>query len=138
MTWFGKCDFMNIKQKLEFLSKTKLCVSILKNEYDCYIKQAEKMKELGLSETAEKCSQGAEETYQEIQVNLEEYKRLIAAVKSVEGLEGTILQLHYLEGKPLQSIAEMMNYTPDYLREVRRSALKKVKRIYQRMEGVKQ
>jgi len=136
MTWFGKCDFMSMKQKLEDISKTKLRVSVLQKEYNCYVAQAERMKELGLSATSEKCSKGAEETYQEIQKELSEYKRIIAAVKSVEGLQGMILQLHYFEGKSIQHIVEMMNYSSDYLREIRNSAVKVVEKVYQRMEGV--
>lgn len=127
---------MSMKQKLEDISKTKLRVSVLQKEYNCYIAQAEKMKELGLFATSEKCSKGAEETYQEIQKELSEYKRIIAAVKSVEGLQGMILQLHYFEGKPIWHIAEMMNYDDCYLRQVKKSAVKAVEKAYQRMEGV--
>ncbi len=136
MTWFGKCDFMSMKQKLEDISKTKLEVAILQKEYNCYVAQAEKMKELGLFATSEKCSKGAEEIYQEIQKELSEYKRLIAAVKSVEGLQGMILQLHYFEGKSISHISEMMNYSFSYIQEMKNSAVKAVEKAYQRMEGV--
>lgn len=138
MTWFGKCDFMNIKEKLKWISKTKLEVSILQKEYNCYVAQAEKMKELGLFATSEKCSKGAEEIYQEIQKELSEYKMLIAAVKSVEGLQGIILQLHFFEGKSVQHIAEMMNYSFYYIRDLKNSAVKAVEKAYIKMEGVTQ
>lgn len=137
MTWFGKCDFMSMKQKLEDISKTKLRVSVLQKEYNCYVAQAERMKELGLSATSEKCSKGAEETYQEIQEELNDYKRVIAAVKMVEGLEGVVLKLHYLEGKSIQNISDITGYSTDYLREIRNSAIKTVEKIYTKTEGEK-
>lgn len=137
MIWFGKCDFMSMKQKLEDISTAKLRVSILKNDYDCYIAQAEKMKELGLSVTSEKCSNGAESAYQEIQEELNDYKRVIAAVKMVEGLEGVVLKLHYLEGKSIQNISDITGYSTDYLREIRNSAIKTVEKIYTKTEGEK-
>ena len=136
MTWFGKCDFMSMKEKLKWISKTKLEVSFLQNEYNCDIAQAEKMKELGLVATSEKCLKAAEETYQEIQKELSEYKRIIAAVKSVEGLQGMILQLHFFEGKSIRHIAKMMNYSFYYIRDMKNSAVKAVEKAYQRMEGV--
>lgn len=126
---------MNIKEKLKNIPNTKHEVLYLQNEYNCNIAQAEKMKELGLIATSEKCLKASEEIYQEIQEKLSEYKRLIAAVKSVEGLQGMILQMYYFERKTFSQIADKLNYNSSYIKKLVTSAIKIVEKVYQRIES---
>lgn len=125
---------MNIDQRLKNVPRTKSFVELLQNEYNSYSDMLEQM-ECVSSETSEKIKKILNSIYDNIQTELTEYKTIIAAVKHLTDLKQMLIHFHYFDRKSLKEISEMMNYNYEYLRKVKKAALKDLENILLKDDG---